>query len=208
MVFPRNAGLGRCYLLSTRHEILSNIDWNLTGTRLRLWKKPKWNKSRESANPSFIAVIWVSNSSLPAFRLSPKNVSEVHDTKVLLSQSDVPTFNLTMASCWRFTKRTIGPGNWAGTNPHRFPPSYRIGTIFHNKYIFSNKNAFQVEIWKMLDSPCLISTTKWKLTWWNNPAICKASSEENGTGQYPEPHGKGTIGPELKSTKISWNFQF
>ena len=41
--------------------------------------------------------------------------------------------------------------------------------------------------------------------WWNNPAICKASSEENGTGQYPEPHGKRTLGPELKSTKIPWN---
>ena len=88
---------------------------------------------------------------------------------------------------------------------HRFT---QIGRIFHNKYIFSNKNAFQVEIWKMLDSPCLISTTKWKLTWWNNPAICKASSEENGTGQYPEPHGKGTLGSELKSTKTPWNFQF
>ena len=33
MVFPRNAGLGRCYLVSTRHEILSNIDRNLTGTQ-------------------------------------------------------------------------------------------------------------------------------------------------------------------------------
>ena len=31
MVFPRNAGLGRCYLVSTRH--LSNIDRNLTGTQ-------------------------------------------------------------------------------------------------------------------------------------------------------------------------------
>ena len=41
MVFPRNAG---CYLVSTRHEILSNIDRNLTGTRLRL------RKNRESAN--------------------------------------------------------------------------------------------------------------------------------------------------------------
>ena len=45
--------------------------------------------------------------------------------------------------------------------------------------------------------------------WWNNPAICKASSEQNGTGQYPEPHaGRGTLGPELKSTKIPRNFQF
>ena len=39
MVFPRNAGFGQCYLVSTRHEILSNIGRNLTGTRLRLRKK-------------------------------------------------------------------------------------------------------------------------------------------------------------------------
>ena len=31
------------------------------------------------------------------------------------------------------------------TGFHRFT---EIGRIFHNKYIFSNKNAFQVEIWK------------------------------------------------------------
>ena len=33
--------------------------------------------------------------------------------------------------------------------------------ILHNIYIFSycNKNAFHFEIWKMLDSPCLISPT-------------------------------------------------
>ena len=32
MVFPRNVGFSRCYLVSTRHEILSNIDRILTGT--------------------------------------------------------------------------------------------------------------------------------------------------------------------------------
>ena len=32
-------GFGRCYLMSARHEILSNIHRNLTGTRLRLRKK-------------------------------------------------------------------------------------------------------------------------------------------------------------------------
>ena len=31
MVFPRNAGFGRCYFVSTRHGILSNIDRNLIG---------------------------------------------------------------------------------------------------------------------------------------------------------------------------------
>ena len=67
-----------------------------------------------------------------------------------------------MASCWRFTKRKIGPGigHWA-----RIHTDFtEIGRIFHKKYIFRNKKAFQVEIWKVLDSPFLISTAIWKLT--------------------------------------------
>ena len=35
---PRNAGFGRLCLVSTRHEIQSNIDRNLTGTQLGLRK--------------------------------------------------------------------------------------------------------------------------------------------------------------------------
>ena len=50
MVFPRNAGFGRCYLVSTRHEILSNIDRNLTGTRLR----PR--KNRNKINPARVRI--------------------------------------------------------------------------------------------------------------------------------------------------------
>ena len=50
MVFPRNAGFGRCYLVSTRHEIPYNIDRNLTGTRLRL-RKNRNKINPESANP-------------------------------------------------------------------------------------------------------------------------------------------------------------
>ena len=50
MVFPRNAGFGRCYLVSTRHEILSNIDRNLTGTRLRL------RKNRNKINPARVRI--------------------------------------------------------------------------------------------------------------------------------------------------------
>ena len=143
MVFPRNAGFGRCYLVSTRHEILSNIDRNLTGTRLRL------RKNRNKINPARVRIPF----QLYCCRLSLKQ------QKVLLSQSDAPTFNLTKASCWRFTKRTI-----AQARIHTgFHPFTEIGRIFHNKYIFSNKNAFQVEIWKMLDSPCLTSTTIWEL---------------------------------------------
>ena len=57
-----------------------------------------------------------------------------------------------------------------------------IGQIFHNKYIFNGKKTFQVEILLYYQH------TTWKLTLMkidNNPLICKASPEENGTGQYP-----------------------
>ena len=50
MVFPRNAGFGRCYLVSTRHEIPYNIDRNLTGTRLRL------RKNRNKINPARVRI--------------------------------------------------------------------------------------------------------------------------------------------------------
>ena len=57
----------------------------------------------------------------------------------------MPTFNLALASGWRFTKRTIGQARiQIGFN--RFT---EIGWIFHNKYIFNNKKAFQVEIWNV-----------------------------------------------------------
>ena len=54
MVFPRNVGFGRCYLVSTRHEILFNIDRNAKPNRnsAAAPKKPEWNKSRESADPT------------------------------------------------------------------------------------------------------------------------------------------------------------
>ena len=67
--------------------------------------------------------------------------------KTFYYHNHVPTFNLTLASCWRFAKRTIGQAR-IHTGYHCFT---EIGRIFHNK------KAFQVEIWKMLDSPCLIS---------------------------------------------------
>ena len=53
MVFPRNAGFGRCYLVSTRHEILSNIDRNAKPNlnSAAAPKKPTWNKPRESTDP-------------------------------------------------------------------------------------------------------------------------------------------------------------
>ena len=102
MVFPRNAGFGRCYLVSTRHEILSNIDRNLTGTRLRLRKnRNKINPARVRIPSQFYSVIWVSNSSFPAFRLSPKKVWEVHNKKkVLLPQSHA---NLALAPNLKFS---------------------------------------------------------------------------------------------------------
>ena len=121
----------------------------------------------------------------------------------------MPTFNLTMASCWRFTERTVGPGNWAGTDPQRFPPPLPkpVGVFIINIFLVIKMLS------KLKSGKCWTRLASYPLQygnwpWWNNPAICKASSEENGTGQYPELYGKGTLGPELKSTKIPWNFQF
>ena len=64
MVFPRNAIFGRCYLGSTRHEILSNIDRNLTGTRQRLRKNLNTNKSRESTNPIPVLLLSLESQTL------------------------------------------------------------------------------------------------------------------------------------------------
>ena len=50
MVFPRNAGFGRCYLVSTRPEILSNIDRNLTESQLRL------QKNQNKINPTRVRI--------------------------------------------------------------------------------------------------------------------------------------------------------
>ena len=157
MVFPRKAGFSRCYLVSPRHEILSNIDRNLTGTRLQLRKnRNKTDKFRKSAN--LIPVLLLSfESQTVVFQLFDFHLGKFKMfiiKEVLLSQMGANRFNLTMATCWRFSKRTIGQAR-IHTGFH---PFIEIGRTFHNK------NAFQVEIWKMLDSPWLISTTIWKLT--------------------------------------------
>ena len=97
-----------------------------------------------------------------------------------------------MASCWRFTKRTIGPAR-IHTSFHRFT---EIGRILVIKMLSKLKSG---KCWTRLASYPL-QYGNWP--WWNNPPIYKPSSQENGTGQYPDPHGKGTLGPEFKSTKI------
>ena len=132
MVFPRKAGFGRCYLVLTRHEILSNINRNLTGTQLRLRKNRNQDKSRESANP------------IPVLLLSFESQTVVFQL-----------FDFHLRKFQKFIIRTIGQAR-IHTGCHRFT---EIGRIFHNKYILSNKNNFQFEIWKMLDSPRIISTT-------------------------------------------------
>ena len=55
MVFLRKARFGQCYLVSTRHEILSNIDRNLTGTRLRLRKRREKLK-RNKIDPAWVRI--------------------------------------------------------------------------------------------------------------------------------------------------------
>ena len=74
----------------------------------------------------------------------------------LYFHNHAPTFNQTLQAQ---VERTIGLER-IRTDFHRFT---EIGRIFYNKYIFKRKKASQVEIWKMMDSPCLISTTIWKL---------------------------------------------
>ena len=79
----------------------------------------------------------------------------------------------------------------------------RIHTGF--QLLYFNKNTFQVEIWNMVWTRFVqypLQHGNWP--WWNNPTICKASSEENGTGQYPvwmtQNYWKGDF-RELKSPK-------
>ena len=162
MVFPRNAGFGRYYLVSTRHEILSNIDRYLTGTLLRLRKK------RNKINPARVRI----PSWFYCCHLSLKQLFDCNLTK--FKKFIIKKLYFHNQTCQHSTwqrlvvgdspRGQLGPGIGQArihTVFHRFT---EIGRTFHNKYIFSNKNAFEVEIWKMLDSPCLISTTIWKLT--------------------------------------------
>ena len=37
----------------------------------------------------------------------------------------------------------------SGADPHRFPPFYGNRSHFNIKYIFKNKNIFQVKIWQL-----------------------------------------------------------
>ena len=41
--------------------------------------------------------------------------------------------------------------------------------------------------------------------WWNNPAICKASPEENETGQYLEPHGKFRVVVKIHQNSLEFS---
>ena len=128
MIFPRNASFGRCYLVSTRHEILSNIDRNLTGTRLRL-RKNRNKINRESANP--IPVLLLSfESQTVVFQLFDFHLRKFKMfiiKKVLLSQSDVSAFN-PCDTGWLL--KIHQEDNWGGTDPHRFPPFYRNRSDF------------------------------------------------------------------------------
>ena len=62
MVFSLNVGFGRCYLVSTRHEILSNIDRNAKPNRnsAAAPKNPKRNKSRDRESTDPIPVLLLS----------------------------------------------------------------------------------------------------------------------------------------------------
>ena len=143
MVFPRNAhaGFGRCYLVSTRHEILTCIRRNLTGTRLNL------TSYCVSVPRVLTRVVVVGDSprgelgrdrSIPVSTLLPKSVAFFIINIFLVIKM---LSKLKSGKCWtRLASYPLQYGNWP---------------------------------------------------WWNNPPICKDSSEENGTGQYAEPQERG-----------------
>ena len=182
MVFPRKAGFGRCYLVSKRYEILSNIDRNLTGTRLRL-RKTEINKCRESANP--IPVLLLSfESQTVVFQLFDFHLRKFK--KFIIKKFHFRNQH----STWQWL--VVGEDNWAGSDPHRFPLFTEIGRIFHHKYI----SLVIKMLSKLKSGKCWTRLASYPLQygnwpWWNNPPICKDSSEENGTGQYAEPQERG-----------------
>ena len=112
MVFPRNVGFGRCYLVSTRHEILSNINQNTKPNRNSATdpKKPKWNEYSVSTNPVLrVSVVF--------------QLLEVHNKKVLLELPQSPAnFQPDMASCWTDSAR--GQLDKHRSTPHQFPLFY------------------------------------------------------------------------------------
>lgn len=154
MVFPRNVGFGRCYLVSKRHEILSNIHRKAKPNRNSATapKKPKWNKSRESTEPIPILLLPLGSQTVV---FQPFDFHLRNFTKFILEKfyfhNHAPTFNQTLAQ----VERQLGRHGSAPIST----VLTEIGRIFHTKYIFKNEKAFQVELWKTMDSPCLISTT-------------------------------------------------
>ena len=102
MVFPRNVGFGRCYLMSTRHEILSNIDRNEKPNRnsAAAPKEPKWNKSRESTDP--ISVFLLSLGSQQLFRPCSFRPFDFHSILKIENQNfTIVIFNVWFLKNWK-----------------------------------------------------------------------------------------------------------
>ena len=104
MVFPRNAGFGRCCLVSKRHEILSNIDRKAKPNRnsAAAPKKPKWNKSRENTEPFPILLLPLGSQTVV---FQPFDFHLRNFTKFILEKfyfhNHAPTFNQTLAQVER-----------------------------------------------------------------------------------------------------------
>ena len=130
MVFPRNVGFGRCYLVSTRHEILSNIDQNTKPNQNSATapKKPKWNEYGVSTNPVLrVSVVF------QFFDFQLTMFLEVHNKKVLLElPQSRANFQPDMASCW--TDSAGGQLDKHRSTPHRFP------LFYGNHFDFSQSN--------------------------------------------------------------------
>ena len=163
MVFQRNAGFGRCYLVSTRYEILSNIDRNLTGTRLRL-RKTEINKCRESANP--IPVLLLSfESQTVVFQLF-----DFHLRK--FKKFIIKKFFFNNQTCQHSTWQWLVVGDSPrgqlgrhGSTPVSTLLSKLVG-FFIIKMLSKLKSG---KCWTRLGS-YLQQYGNW--LWWNNPPIC------------------------------------
>ena len=100
-----------------------------------------------------------------------------------------------MANWWRFKE-----DNWASTDLHRCPPFFRffiINIFFVTKMLSKLKSG---KCWTHLASYPLQYGNG---PWWDNPPICKAwFAWGEWNWSMSRTPGKGTLGSELKSTKI------
>ena len=135
MVFPRNVGFGRWYLVSTRHEILSNIDRNAKPNlnSAAAPKKPTWNKPRESTDPIPVLLLSLESQTVvfQPFDFHLRKFKKFIIEKFYFHKK-AATFNLTLAQ----VERIIGLAR-IRTDFHRLPKS--VGFLIINIFLIIKK---------------------------------------------------------------------